>query len=141
MIELCCANLSVRCIWISVITTSRASFRVNLHSLTECQETLCLKQVPYRKFNWQQRGSHSQPIKNNNNNNSNNNNNKNNNNNNNNDNNNHNNRNNNNNSNNYSNNNNNNNNNNKNNNKAFIKVHLKWESPFEMDFSILSWKL
>ena len=33
-----------------------------LYCLPECQGTLCLKQVPYLKFKWQQRDSNLQPL-------------------------------------------------------------------------------
>ena len=47
MIELCCEYLSVRCLYIFIM--SRTSLRVNTHStvLPECQGTPCSKQASY----------------------------------------------------------------------------------------------
>ena len=60
---MCCEYLSVRwCIWLYVISMSRTRFRVNLHSLPECQGTPCSKQTRYLKFKWQQWDSNPQPI-------------------------------------------------------------------------------
>ena len=62
MIELCWEFLSVGCIWLYAIITSRMSFRVNSHSLSECQGTPCSKQGPYLKFKWQIR-SHNRLVR------------------------------------------------------------------------------
>ena len=60
---MCCEYLSVRwCIWLYVISMSRTRFRVNLHSLPECQGTPCSKQTRHLKFKWQQWDSNPQPL-------------------------------------------------------------------------------
>ena len=65
MIELCCEYLSVRCIWLYVLVTSRMRFRVNPHfivALPECQETPCSKQARNLKFKWLQLDLTPQPL-------------------------------------------------------------------------------
>ena len=47
MFELCCEYLSVRCIWLYVIVMSRASFKVNLHSIV-CQTDKMAKWLSVR---------------------------------------------------------------------------------------------
>ena len=63
MTELCCDYLSVRCIWLYVLSCHVCiSELIYTLQLPECQGTDCSKQAQNLKFKWEQRDSNPQPL-------------------------------------------------------------------------------
>ena len=63
MSKLCCHYLLVRCIWLCFMILSRASFKVNPHSIIAwMSRTPSFKQAWNLKFKWLQRESNTAPL-------------------------------------------------------------------------------